>query len=67
MSLPRFYCMAAARAIRELDRCSFGAPDTGQDQQDWKEARRLLWKILERNGYELSATGYGRLKKRNEG
>ena len=67
MSIPRFYCLAAARAIREMDRCSFGAPDTGQDEADWKEARRLLHRILDRNGFELSATEGGRLKKRNEG
>jgi len=67
MSIPRFYCAAAARAIRKMDRCSFGAPDTGQDEADWKEARRLLYRILGRNGYELSAMESGRLKKRNEG
>jgi len=50
-----------------MDRCSFGAPDTGQDEADWKEARRLLYRILGRNGYELSAMESGRLKKRNEG
>jgi hypothetical protein len=67
MSVPRFYCVAAARAIRELDKCSFGAPDTGQDELDWKDARRLLYRILDRNGYELWATEGGRLKKLNEG
>jgi hypothetical protein len=67
MSDPRKYCPAAARAIRELDKCSFGAPDTGQDQADWQKARALLWQILDRNGYELSATGGRPLKKRNEG
>jgi hypothetical protein len=67
MGIPRFYCAAAARAIREMDQCSFGAPDTGQDELDWKEVRRLLYGILDRNGYELSATEGGRLKKRNQG
>jgi hypothetical protein len=67
MSIPRIYCSAAARAIRELDKCAFGAPDTGQDELDWKEARRLLYRILDRNGYELSAKGSGRLKKRAVG
>ena len=66
MNDPRIYCPAAARAIRELDRCSFGAPDTSQDKTDWQKARALLWQILERNGYELSTTESGRLKKRNE-
>lgn len=65
MSVPRFYCAAAARAIRELDRCSLGAPDTGQDKDDWQEARRLLFGILGRNGYEVSATG--RLRRRDQG
>ena len=67
MSIPRFYCAAAARAIRELDKCSFGAPDTGQDELDWQKARRLLYRILDRNGCELSATAGRRLKKRSVG
>lgn len=67
MSIPRIYCVAAAQAIRELDKCSFGAPETGQDEQDWKEARRLLYRILDRNGYELSADECRRLKKRAGG
>lgn len=67
MTGPHSYCPAAARAIRELDKCSFGAPDTGQDKRDWQKARALLWQILDRNGYQLSAVGRGRVKKRNEG
>lgn len=63
MSDRRTYCAAAARAIRELDKCSFGAPEDGQDALDWKEARRLLCQILDRNGYELAATGSRRLKR----
>ncbi len=65
MSNRRTYCAAAARAIRELDRCSFGAPEDGQDASDWKEARRLLHRIMNRNGYELAATGSGRIKRRS--
>lgn len=61
----RNYCAAAARAIRELDRCSLGAPEDGQDALDWKDARRLLLQILDRNGYELAATGSGRIKRRS--
>lgn len=67
MTALRSYCAAAARAIRELDRCSFGAPDTGQDKTDWQKARALLWQILERNGSELSAMESGRLRKRSKG
>ena len=63
MTVARIYCAAAGRAIRELDRCSFGSPETGQDKQDWNEARRRLYAILERNGYELAASG--RLTKRD--
>jgi len=59
------YCAAAARAIRELDKCSFGAPEDGQDELDWREARRLLLQILDRNGYELSSTGSGLIKRRS--
>jgi hypothetical protein len=65
MSVPRIYCAAAARAIRELDRCSLGAPNSGQDKDDWQTARRLLFALLDRNSYELSAAG--RLTKRTEG
>lgn len=65
MSVPRIYCAAAARAIRELDRCSLGAPESGRDRSDWQEARRLLYRILDRNGYDLSA--FGRLRKRPDG
>lgn len=65
MSNRRTYCAAAARAIRELDRCSFGAPADGQDEVDWKEARRLLLQILDRNRYELAATGSGLIKRRS--
>lgn len=67
MSVPRTYCSAAAQAIRELDQCSFGAPDTGRDKRDWQKARELLYAILDRNGYELAATGSRRIKKRNQG
>ena len=66
ITAPRFYCAAAARAIRELDTCSLGTPDTGQDEMDWRKARGLLWEISERNGYELSAMESERLKKRNQ-
>jgi hypothetical protein len=62
MTALRSYCVAATRAIRELDHCSFGASDTGQDQPDWGEARRLLHRILESNGYELPATKGGRIE-----
>jgi hypothetical protein len=65
MSNRRTYCAAAARAIRELDRCSFGAPADGQDEVNWREARRLLLQILDRNGYELAATGSRRIKRRS--
>ncbi len=65
MSVPHIYCAAAARAIRELDQCSLGAPDVGQDKTDWQEARRLLYCILDGNRYELSASG--RLRKRPDG
>ncbi len=65
MSNRRTYCAAAARAIRELDRCSFGAPEDGQDDVDWKEARRLLCQVLDRNGYELTATGSKRITRRS--
>ena len=67
MSDPRTYCAAAARAIWEMDRCSFGSPEGGQDRLDWQKVRGLLYSILERNGYELSAPGSRRLKKRNQG
>ena len=62
MTVPRTYLAAAGRAIRVLDRCSLGSPDKGQDKQDWRKARRLLFGILERNGYELTTSGG--LKKR---
>lgn len=65
MSDRRTYCAAAARAIRALDRCSFGAPEDGQDALDWRDARRLLLQILDRNGYELSATGSRRIVRRS--
>lgn len=65
MSDRRTYCAAAARAIRELDLCSFSAPEDGQDALDWKDARRLLHRILNRNGYELAATGSRRIKRRS--
>lgn len=65
MSTPSIYCAAVARAIRALDRCSLGAPETGQDKTDWQKARRLLYGILDRNGYELSASG--RLRRRPDG
>lgn len=65
MSDRRTYCAAAGRAIRELDGCSFGAPEDGQDALDWKEARRLLLQILDRNGYELAATGSTLIKRRS--
>ncbi len=67
MSNTRFYCVAAARAVRELDKCSLGAPESGQDKQDWQNARGLLCDILDRNGYELSVTGGKLLKKRAQG
>jgi hypothetical protein len=65
MSDRRTYCAAAARAIREIDRCSLGAPEDGRDEKDWRKARLLLWGILERNGYDLSING--RLRNREQG
>lgn len=66
MTDARTYCSAAARAIYELDRCSLGAPETGQDKADWHRARSLLLAVLDRNGYDL-ATGSNRIRKRPVG
>lgn len=55
---------AVARAIAELDQYSFRGPRTGQDKQDWDEARRLLFGILDRNGYEIAEYGSRRIRKR---
>ena len=57
------YCAAVARAIYELDRCCFGGPQIGQDKHDWDEARKLLFAILDRNGYEFSTCGSKRIRK----
>lgn len=54
MNLPRSYCVAVGRAIRQLDQFSLRGPETGPDKDDWDEARRLLFQILDRNGYELT-------------
>ncbi len=63
MNAARNYCQAVARSIRELDRCSLGAPQAGQDMQDWQQARTLLYAILERNGFELSQANSSRLRR----
>jgi hypothetical protein len=54
MNRPQIYCQAVARAIGQLDQCSFRGPDNGQDKHDWDEARRRLIGILDRNGFELA-------------
>ena len=63
MNSPHIYCRAVARAISELDQCSLRGPEAGQDKHDWNEARRLLFGILDRNGFELAGK---RLRKRNK-
>lgn len=64
MNVPRTYCVAIGRAIADLDQYSLRGPQTGQDRQDWDEARRLLFSILDRNGYELTKCGSKRIRKR---
>lgn len=54
MTFLHIYCAAIARAIRELDRCCFGGPETEPDKHDWDEARKLLIGILDRNEFELA-------------
>ena len=63
MNTLRCYCVAAARAIWELDRCCLRAPQTGKDKRDWHTARNLLCGILERNGFQFVGPGSWRIKK----
>lgn len=54
MNQPRVYCRAVASAISQLDTFSLRGPEGGQDKDDWDEARRLLYQILDRNNVKLT-------------
>ena len=43
-----------ARAIRQLDDVSFSVETLPTGKQDYQEGRRLLYKVLSDNGYELT-------------
>jgi hypothetical protein len=54
--------LAASRAIYELDKASF-ANKTQKDQEDWDTARKKLFDIMQRNGYEFGAVGARQIRK----
>jgi hypothetical protein len=63
MSTPSTYCPAVSSAIFELDKTSFSKPIDGPDKSDWNAARKLLFEILNRNGYVFAEIGSRRIKR----
>jgi hypothetical protein len=56
---------SVARAIVALDETAFSRSDADRDDVD--RARKLLWGVLERNGYEMVEIGSSRIRRRRQG
>lgn len=57
----RVLVQAAADAIAALDDAAFAWQ--GDDRRDFEAARKSLWAIMERHGYEIAVLGTSRIRK----
>lgn len=62
MDRRRFYG-GVAKAITALDNVSFDRPKAGLDKEEAEQVRRILFGILERNGYEFCQPDSPRIRK----